>query len=74
MRDGEALLVDDEAPEHDSLEGAKDEAMLSLAELALDAMGKRGADDRMSMEVRDGRGPVLQVSCTFEVERLSPNQ
>ena len=30
MRDGEALLVDDEGREHDSLEGAKDEAMLRL--------------------------------------------
>jgi hypothetical protein len=45
-------------------------ATLTLAELALEVMGKRGADHLMSIEVRNDHGPFLKVKCTFEIERL----
>jgi len=74
VRDGDELQTDDDGRDLSSFEAAQEQATLSLAEMALDAMAKRGADHRMSMEVRDDRGPVLKVKCTFEIERLQqPN-
>ena len=70
VREDDNLQTDDEGRDFSSVEAAQDEATVSLAELALDAMAKRGADHRMSIEVRDDRGPVLKVNCTFEIERL----
>jgi hypothetical protein len=70
VREDDNLQTDDEGRDLSSFEAAQDEATVSLAELALDAIAKRGADYRMSIEVRDDRGPVLKVNCTFEIERL----
>ena len=70
VREGDELHSDEEGRDLSSFEAAQEEATMSLAELALDAMGKRGADHRMSIEVRDDRGPVLKVNCTFEIKRL----
>ena len=70
VREDDNLQTDDEGRNFSSFEAVQDEATVSLAELALDAMAKRGADHRMSIEVRDDRGPVLKVNCTFEIERL----
>ena len=62
VRDDDNLQTDDEGRDFSSVEAVQDEATVSLAELALDAMAKRGADHRMSIEVRDDRGPVLKVN------------
>ena len=70
VRDDDNLQTDDEGRDFSSVEAVQEEATVSLAELALDSMAKRGADHRMSIEVRDDRGPVLKVNCTFEIERL----
>ena len=67
LRDGDRLHSDDEGRDLASFDAAREEATMSLAEMALDAMGKRGADHRMSIEVRDDRGPVLKVNCIFEI-------
>ena len=67
VRDDDNLQTDDEGRDFSSVEAVQDEATESLA---LDAMAKRGADHRMSIEVRDDRTPVLKVDCTFEIERL----
>ncbi|WP_065754372.1 DUF6894 family protein [Bradyrhizobium paxllaeri] len=70
VRDGDTLQTDDEARELSSFDAMQEEATLTLAEMALDAMGKRSADHRMSIQVRDDRGPLLKVRCAFEIERL----
>jgi Domain of unknown function (DUF6894) len=70
VHDGDELQTDEEGRDLSSFEAAQEEATLSLAEIALDAMGRRGSDHRMSIEVRDDRGPILKVKCTFEIERL----
>ena len=62
VRDDDNLQTDDEGRDFSSVEAVQDEATVSLAELALDAMAKRGADHRMSIEVRDDRGAVLKVN------------
>ena len=67
FRDGGHLQTDDDGRDFASFEGARQEATMSLAEMALDAMGRRGADHRISLEVRDDRGPVLKVNCIFEI-------
>ena len=70
VRDGDKLRPDDEGCDLSSFEAMREEAAVSLAEIAVDAVGKRGVVPRMSIEVRDDRGPVLAVKCTFEIERL----
>ena len=47
------------------------EAARSLADMARDSMRREldGALHKMSIEVRDEKGPVLQVRLTFEIER-----
>ena len=35
----------------------------------LDAVAEHGLDRRRSIEVRDDGGPLLNVRCTFEIER-----
>jgi hypothetical protein len=55
VREDDNLQTDDEGRDFSSVEAVQDEATVSLAELALDAMAKRG----------DDRGPVLKVNCTF---------
>ncbi|KRR11620.1 hypothetical protein CQ12_40960 [Bradyrhizobium jicamae] len=70
VRDDDTLQTDDEGRELSSFEAMQEEATLNLAEMALHAMVKRGADHRMSIQVRDDRGPLLKVKCTFEIERL----
>jgi hypothetical protein len=69
LRDGGKLQTDDEGRELSSFEDVQEEATMSLAELALEAMARRGAGHRMSMEVRDDLALVLRVTCTFEIER-----
>lgn len=68
VREGASLQTDEEGRDLSSFEAMQEEATLSLAEMALDAIGRSGADRRMSIEVRNERGPVLKVNCTFEVE------
>ena len=70
LREGDALQTDEDGRDLSSFEAMQEEATISLAEMALDAMAKRGADHRMSMEVRDDRGLVLKVNCVFAIERL----
>jgi hypothetical protein len=74
VRDGEKLQTDDEGGDYSSFEAVQDEAAMSLAELAMDTMAKRGADHRMSVEVRNERGPLLNVTCTFAFERFRQSE
>ena len=71
LLDGDILAVDEEGLELPDSQAARAEADKSLADMARDALhasaaspGKRG----MAIEVRDARGPVMQVRFNFEVE------
>ncbi|MEH2503714.1 hypothetical protein V1290_002525 [Bradyrhizobium sp. AZCC 1578] len=70
VREDDNLQTDDEGRDFSSFAAAQGEATVSLAELALGTMAKHGADHRMSIEVRDERGPVQTVKW-FEIERLA---
>jgi hypothetical protein len=74
FRDGDKLQADYEGRDLSSFEAVQEEATMTLAEMALDAMAKRGADHRMSIEIRDDRGVVLKVNCSFEIERLQKRE
>ncbi|CUU18640.1 hypothetical protein CDS [Bradyrhizobium sp.] len=48
----------------------QEEAARSLADMARDAVRALGGDSqKLSIEVRDESGPVLQLKFTFAVER-----
>jgi uncharacterized protein DUF6894 len=74
LREGDDLAADDEGLELPSIERVQEEAARSLADMARDAVRKNhdGAGHRMSIEVRDDGGPVLQVKFTFEINRHKP--
>ncbi len=70
MREGEETALDEEGMELRTMEAVQEEAARSLADMARDAIRRRspdGAENRMSIEVRDKAGPVMQVKFTFEV-------
>ncbi|NOJ47819.1 DUF6894 family protein [Bradyrhizobium archetypum] len=71
LREGDDLAPDEEGLELPSIERVQEEAARSLADMARDAVRRdhNGADHRMSIEVRDDDGPVLQVRFTFEIDR-----
>jgi hypothetical protein len=70
MRVGATLLV--EGLELPNLKAVQIEAARSLGELAQHALWTTAETilgHRMRVEVRDGTGPVLQATFTFEIER-----
>jgi uncharacterized protein YfcZ (UPF0381/DUF406 family) len=71
LRDGDEFAPDEEGLELSTIEAVQLEAARSLADMARDAVrtSHDGADHRMSIEVRDDDGPVLQVKFTFEIDR-----
>ena len=64
-----ARSPDDEGMELHILQAVQAEAARALADIARDAIRRspNGAEHRMSIDVRDDAGPVLQVR--FEVDR-----
>jgi hypothetical protein len=71
MREGDEIAPDEEGMELRTIEAVQEEAARSLADMARDAI-RRSADDaeqRMSIEVRDEAGPVMQVKFVFEVHQ-----
>jgi hypothetical protein len=72
LRDGEEVAVDDEGVELSSLQAVQEEAALSLADMARNAIPAQlndGAYHLMAIEVRDESGPVLRVRLTCEFDR-----
>ena len=72
LRDGDALVPDDEGIQLPDIESVQEEAALSLADMARNAdrtHPERGAWHRMAVEVRDERGPILNALFTFEPDR-----
>ncbi len=68
-RDGEAFFADDEGQELPDLESVRIEATRSLTELACDVLP--GSIKRiLTVEVRDGKWPLLKLRLTFEATSL----
>jgi hypothetical protein len=71
LRDGDDLAVDEEGLELPDMSAVQAEAAISLADMARDAVHSDplvSGGHRMSIEVRDDVGPVMQVRFLFEFE------
>ena len=69
-RDNDIFVEDDVGIEFSDLGAVKDQAAVSLAELARDVLP--GCERRnLAVEVRDGRQPVLHSILTFEAQVLA---
>ena len=70
IRDGDGFAPDEEGLELPGIEAAQEEAALSLADIARDAVRipRRNAH-LMQIEVRDDNGPVLQAKFVFSIDR-----
>ncbi|MET4245652.1 hypothetical protein, partial [Bradyrhizobium sp. RT10b] len=67
---GDEIFPDEEGLEFSTIEKVQEEAARSLADMARDAVRALGGDSqKLSIEVRDESGPVLQLKFTFAVER-----
>jgi hypothetical protein len=71
IRDGDELAPDAEGIDFWSIERAEEEATMSLAEFAWEAIREylrgRGSTRRNAVEVRTDYGPVLQARFSFEI-------
>jgi hypothetical protein len=73
LRDETGVALDEEGLELGSLRAVQAEAAKSLADMARDAVlasPLRGGRRTMAIDVRDGDGPVMQVTFSFEIEDL----
>ena len=70
IRDGGGFTPDEEGLELPDIEAVQQEAALSLADVARDAVriSRRNAH-LMQIEVRDDNGPVLQARFVFAIDR-----
>jgi hypothetical protein len=71
LREGDEVTRDEEGVNLPNLESVQEEAARALSEMARETVRQRpnGTEYRMSIEVRDDNGPVLQARFTFEVDR-----
>lgn len=70
IRDGDGLVVDEEGLELHDIGAAQDEAARAVGGFAWDAARQHGGPDhRMTIEVRDANGPVLEVKFSFDIVR-----
>jgi len=67
LRDGNDLAIDEEGSYFLSLEAAQEEAALSLAHMARDAVKElcRYPTHKMEVEVRDDAGPLFHLKFAF---------
>ena len=72
MRVGAELFPDEEGVELPNLKAVQIEAARSLGGMTKEALWTKAETIlglRMAVEVRDGTGPVLHATFTFEIER-----
>jgi len=72
LREGGELAVDEEGVELPTLQAVQIEAARSLVDMARHAVWTKAetiVGHRMSIEVRDDHGPLLEARFTFELER-----
>lgn len=69
--EGDEIFPDEEGLELSTIEKVQEEAARSLADMARDAVRRRGIGHShlMAIEVRDESGPILHLKFTFEIDR-----
>ena len=72
LRDTDGVFADEDGLDLRDMEHAQDEAARFLADMARIALGKAHDDpiERITIEVRDDDGPVMNMRFTFEIERM----
>ena len=72
IRDLGGFAPDEEGLELPDIEAAQEEAALTLADMARDAVrSPNGNAHLMQIEVRDRNGPVLQAKFVLAVDRVN---
>ena len=71
LQDNDGITPDDEGLELRNLALVQDEAARSLADMARDAVRTNASNQRMAIQVRDDKGPVMNVRFSFEIERIN---
>ena len=71
IREGDEFVPDEEGLELPTIRAVQEEAARSLGDVARDAARNHrdGASSPMAIEVRDDKGPVMQLRFTFEIRR-----
>ncbi|MTV13020.1 MULTISPECIES: hypothetical protein [Bradyrhizobium] len=69
LKDGNGIVVDEEGMDLRDLEAAQNEAALSLAGMARDAVATAHRAEQMEIGVRDDNGAVMLVRFSFEISR-----
>ncbi|KRR02058.1 DUF6894 family protein [Bradyrhizobium valentinum] len=64
IRDGSQFIRDDEGAELPNIDSAREEATTALSEMAREWVRGR-PQHRISVEVRDDHGPILEASFSF---------
>jgi hypothetical protein len=65
FHEDDGSTIDDDGTEFPNIDAARDEALVALGDAARD-FARRHSKGRLSVRVRDGNGPVLEMSATFE--------
>ena len=65
FHDDDGTTIDDDGEEFVNIEAARKEAVAALGDAARD-FARHHAEGRLVICVRDGEGPILEVSATFE--------
>ena len=63
--------IDTDGEEFPDIDAAKREALEALGDAARD-FARLGAEDRLSVRIRDAEGAILEVSATFETRLIKP--
>ncbi|MGX1106229.1 MULTISPECIES: DUF6894 family protein [Bradyrhizobium] len=69
LRDGEALIPDEEGMVLPDMGSVQEEAVKALADMVHNAAQKSASLIQMAIEVRDDDGPVMQVKFAFDIVR-----
>lgn len=72
LQDSDGVVADEEGVELPSLDVVQEEAAHALADMARDEvpLAGNGPARHMTIEVRDGDGPVLRARFSFEIKRV----
>ncbi|MFB9265583.1 DUF6894 family protein [Bradyrhizobium erythrophlei] len=69
LRDGEALVRDEEGMVLPDIGSVQEEAVKALADMVHNAALRSASLLQMAIEVRDDDGPVMNVRFTFDILR-----
>ena len=69
--DGSGVTIDDEGRDLENLEDARIEAAMSLVDITKDSLriSPGEAIHRLSIQVRDDAGPVMNVGFRFDIHK-----